>query len=144
MPPLHVRHSWFLKKRLVLLVSMSVIAPMGYIIRFAQTPTFVWLNDALGSIAYEIFWILLVAFLLPRTSLRAIAICVCLTTCGLEGLQLWHPPFLEAARATLAGRLVLGNTFSWIDFPAYIIGSWLGWLWGRSTQRLQGYEGVEE
>jgi hypothetical protein len=142
--PLHVRHSWFLKKRLVLLVSMSVIAPMGYIIRFAQTPTFVWLNDALGSIAYEIFWILLVAFLLPRTSLRAIAICVCLTTCGLEGLQLWHPPFLEAARATLAGRLVLGNTFSWIDFPAYIIGSWLGWLWGRSTQRLQGYEGVEE
>jgi len=116
---------------------MSVITPMGYIIRFAQPPTFVWLNDALGSIAYEIFWILFVAFLLPRTSLRAIAISVCLTTCGLEGLQLWRPPFLEAARATVAGRLVLGNTFSWIDFPFYIIGSWLGWLWARSVQRWQ-------
>ncbi|MBW4580968.1 MAG: DUF2809 domain-containing protein [Tildeniella nuda ZEHNDER 1965/U140] len=136
MPLLHIRHSWFLNYRLVLLVSMSLIVSIGYAIRFAQAPTFVWLNDAIGSIAYEIFWILFAAFLSPRTSLRAIAIGVCLATCGLEWLQLWHPPFLEAARATLAGRLVLGNTFSWLDFPPYVMGSWLGWLWARSTRRL--------
>ncbi len=137
MPLLHSRHSWFLKNRLVLLVSMSLVASIGYVIRFAQTPTFAWLNDALGSIAYEIFWILLIAFLTPRTSLQAIAVGVCLTTCGVEWLQLWHPPFLEAARATLAGRLILGNTFNWLDFPSYVIGSGLGWLWARSVQRWQ-------
>jgi len=138
MPLLHSRRSWFLNYRLVLLVSMSIIVPLGYVIRFAQAPTFPWLNDAIGSIAYEIFWVLLVAFLSPRTSLRAIAVGVCLTTCGVEWLQLWHPPFLEAARATLAGRLILGNNFNWFDFPPYFIGSGLGWLWARSAQRLAG------
>ncbi|XHX81040.1 MAG: DUF2809 domain-containing protein [Stenomitos frigidus ULC029] len=124
-----------MKNRLVLLVSMSLVASLGYIIRFAQTPTFAWLNDALGSIAYEIFWILLIAFFTPRTFLQAIAVSECLTTCGIEWLQLWHPPFLEAARATLAGELVLGNTFNWLDFPSYMINSGLGWLWARSLQR---------
>lgn len=136
MPLLHPGHSWFLKYRLVLLVSMSLIVPIGYVIRFAQAPTFAWLNDALGSIAYEIFWVLLGAFLSPQTALRAIAAGVCLTTFGLEWLQLWHPPFLEAARATLAGRLVLGNTFNWSDFPPYVVGSGLGWLWARSMQKF--------
>jgi hypothetical protein len=131
-------HSWFLKYRLVLLVSMSAIAPIGYAIRFAQGPLPEWLNDAIGSIAYEVFWVLLIAFLFPRAALRAVAIGVCLSTCGLECLQLWHSPLLEAARATLVGRLVLGNTFSWLDFPPYVVGSALGWLWARSARRLIG------
>lgn len=137
MPLLHSRRSWFLKDRLVLLVSMSLIVSIGYVIRFAQAPTFAGLNDAIGSIAYEIFWILLAALLSPRTSLQAIAVGVCLTTCGLECLQLWHPPLLEAARATLAGRLILGKTFNWFDFPPYVIGSWLGWFWARSVQTFR-------
>ncbi|MBW4474038.1 MAG: DUF2809 domain-containing protein [Stenomitos rutilans HA7619-LM2] len=134
MPRLHSKGSWFLNYRLVLLVSMAIIVPIGYVIRFAPNPTFAWLNDAIGSLAYEIFWVLLAAFFSPRTSSRAIAIGVCLVTCGLEWLQLWHPPFLEAARATLAGRLILGNTFNWLDLPPYVIGSGLGWLWARSAQ----------
>ena len=113
---------------------MSIIVPIGYVIRFAQGPTPAWLNDAIGSLAYEIFWVLLVAFLFPRAALRPVAIGICLSTCALEWLQLWHPPFLEAARATLPGRLILGNTFSWLDFPPYFVGSWLGWLWVRSAQ----------
>ncbi|PSB24873.1 DUF2809 domain-containing protein [Stenomitos frigidus] len=132
----HSGHPRFLKYRLVLLVSISLIVPIGYIIRFAQGLTPEWLNDAIGSLAYEIFWVLLVSFLFPRVALRPIAIGVCLSTCGLECLQLWHPPFLEAARATLPGRLVLGTTFNWLDFPPYFVGSWLGWLWARSAQRI--------
>ncbi len=138
MPRLHPGRSWFLNYRLVLLVSMSIIVPIGYVVRFAQIPTLAWLNDAIGSFAYEIFWVLLVAFLSPRTSLRTIAVGVCLTTCGLECLQLWHPPLLEAARGTIVGRLILGNTFSWFDFPPYLIGSGLGWLWARSARTFQG------
>jgi hypothetical protein len=50
-------------------------------------------------------------------------------TCLLEGLQLWHPPFLEWPRSYLIGQILLGTTFSWSDFPYYFIGAELGWLW---------------
>jgi hypothetical protein len=87
------------------------------------------MNDLFGSIAYEIFWILLIALLFPKASPVWTAIGVCLATCLVEFLQLWHPPFLEAMRATLPGRLVLGNAFTWSDFLSYFIGSFLGWMW---------------
>ena len=118
----------FFKYRLVLLVSMIIIVPFGYIVRFSQGLNPAWLHDVLGSIAYEIFWILLFAFMLPKVSPLRIAIGVCIATCAIEFLQLWKAPFLEAARKTLPGRLVLGNTFIWADFPVYFIGSFFGWL----------------
>lgn len=88
-----------------------------------------WMNDLFGSIAYEIFLILLVALLFPKASPLWTAFGVCLATCMVEFLQLWHPPFLEAMRATLPGRLVLGNSFTWSDFISYFLGSFLGWMW---------------
>ena len=118
----------FFKYRLVLLVSMIIIVPFGYIVRFSQGLNPAWLHDVLGSIAYEIFWILLFAFILPKVSPLRIAIGVCIATCAIEFLQLWKAPFLEAARKTLPGRLVLGNTFIWADFPVYFIGRFFGWL----------------
>mgnify|MGYP001792987739 FL=1 len=118
----------FFKYRLVLLVSMIIIVPFGYIVRFSQGLNPAWLHDVLGSIAYEIFWILLFAFMLHKVSPLRIAIGVCIATCAIEFLQLWKAPFLEAARKTLPGRLVLGNTFIWADFPVYFIGSFFGWL----------------
>ncbi|WP_299491391.1 DUF2809 domain-containing protein [Acaryochloris sp. IP29b_bin.137] len=87
-----------------------------------------WLNKAFAGIPHEIFWILVGAYIWPAVSPEWIAIAVCLTTCGLEFLQLWQPAWLQAIRATLLGRLVLGNTFSWEDFPYYFVGSGLGWL----------------
>lgn len=123
------------KYRIALLISMLIIVPLGYIVRFhGAAPE--WLNDLFGSIAYEIFWILLVAFLFPKASPLWAAVGVCLATCVIEFLQLWQPPFLQAIRATLPGRLILGNTFNWSDFPAYFIGSFLGWVWMRSFFQL--------
>jgi glycopeptide antibiotics resistance protein len=122
--------------RIALLVSLGIILPLGYSIRFAQGPAPAWLHDALGSIAYEIFWILLAVLCFPNASVQNLAIGVCLLTCGIEFLQLWQPPFLQAIRATLPGRLVLGNTFSWTDFPAYLIGSYLGWIWVNRLRQL--------
>ncbi|MEQ8963007.1 MAG: DUF2809 domain-containing protein [Coleofasciculus sp. C2-GNP5-27] len=69
----------------------------------------------------------------PQASPLWTAIGVCIVTCLLEVLQLWQPPFLQAIRATLLGRVILGNTFTWSDFPAYFIGSFLGWVWMRSA-----------
>lgn len=117
--------------RIALLVSIVAIVPLGYVVRFyGFAPE--WLNDAFGSIAYEIFWILFVALLFPQASPLWTAVGVCIATCGIEFLQLWQAPFLQAMRATLPGRLVLGNAFTWSDFPSYFIGSFLGWVWMRS------------
>ena len=49
--------------------------------------------------------------------------------CLLEVLQLWKLPLLESIRAWPLGKLLLGTTFSWWDFPYYFIGCILGGLW---------------
>lgn len=118
--------------RISLLVSLAIIVPFGLLTKFYAGPGRTWLNDSLGGIPYEIFWILLVALLWPRSKAGAIALGVLVATCALEFLQLWQPPWLQAIRATLPGRLVLGNAFSWSDFPYYALGCGLGWLWLRA------------
>ncbi|MBI4784696.1 MAG: DUF2809 domain-containing protein [Oscillatoriophycideae cyanobacterium NC_groundwater_1537_Pr4_S-0.65um_50_18] len=124
-----------LKYRLALLLSLVAIVPLGYWVRFAPLGAS-GLQDALGSVAYEIFWILLGVFLFPLVSPARVAITVGLATCAIEFLQLWQPPFLQALRATIPGRLVLGNTFSWADFPAYLTGSLVGWQWVKKLHGL--------
>lgn len=105
---------------------MIVIVPLGYGVRFAMDT---WLNDFLGSVAYEIFWISLGAFLFPTIRPIWVASWVLVATCVLEGLQLWQNPVYLSAKATFLGRLVLGNTFTATDFPAYFMGSFTGWIW---------------
>lgn len=125
------------KYRLALLVSLLVITPAGYLVRFVGGGRAYW-NDLLGAIAYEIFWVLLFLLIFPRTSVARVAIGVCLVTCAMEFLQLWQAPFLKAMQATFLGRMVLGSTFNWADFPSYFIGSFAGWLWGRSLPGRPG------
>lgn len=117
--------------RLWLVLSLVVLVPLGYGVRFAGNA---WWNDVLGSIAYEVFWVLLGAALWPQLPLRWVAVGVCLVTVAIEVLQLWQNPTYLALRSTFLGRLVLGNTFLWSDFPPYVVGSWVGWVWARSLK----------
>jgi hypothetical protein len=118
---------YYLRHRLLFLINILAIVPLGYIVRFGHIlPEFI--SDAGGSIAYELFWILLVVTIFPRANIRITAISICLATCAIEFLQLYQPPWLQAIRATLPGRLVLGTTFSWKDFPPYFVGCALGLL----------------
>jgi Protein of unknown function (DUF2809) len=114
--------------RFQLLISAIALVPMGYWVRFYGFGPGE-LKDTLGSIIYEMFWITLGLVCWPTVSPLKMSSGVFVLTCGLEFLQLWQPPFLQAIRATLPGRLVLGNTFSGSDFPAYGMGSFLGYLW---------------
>ncbi len=129
--PEPMRHAY--AYRLALCLSLILVIPAGYMLRFS-TAISEGLADVLGSLAYEIAWVLLVVGLWPQVSLRGAAIGVCCATCGIEFLQLWHPPFLETLRQTLPGRLVLGNSFRWADFPPYFIGSGLGWAWASGVR----------
>lgn len=121
--------------RWALLISLGTIVPFGLVTKFYGGRGHQWLNDTFGGIPYEIFWILLVAWLWPRQKPLTIALGVFVGTCLLEVLQLWQPIWLQAIRATLPGRLVLGNTFTWSDFPYYAIGCGLGWLWLRALEQ---------
>lgn len=119
----------FWRYRLALLISMIVIIPIGYSGRFYLSPELEWLRNWIGNLAYECFWVLFVMFLLPQIPPFRAAVAVCLASFAVEFLQLWQPPWLQALRATLFGKLVLGNSFYRADFPQYVVGSLLGWLW---------------
>lgn len=138
--PLFRQHSHPLwPMRLALLLSIGIVVPLGYWVRFAPADEWAWLHDALGSVAYETFWILLILLIWPQGSIAKAAVAVFVATCALEVLQLWQPPFLQALRATLPGRLVLGNTFSWADFPTYAVGSFVGYGWAMLLRQVVRY-----
>lgn len=122
--------------RLAVLLTIILIVPLGYFVRFT-TALPGWITDISGSLAYQIFWMALVQFCFPKFSIAKTAIAVFCFSCAIEFLQLWQPPFLQAIRATLPGRLVLGNTFVWSDFPPYAIGCFLGWLLLSRLRRLR-------
>jgi hypothetical protein len=114
------------RRRNAFLLSLAILIPAGFYTKHAAAP---WVRASLGGAVYEIFWCLLAGLLLPRVKPRTIAAWVLGITCALEFLQLWHPPALEAARATFLGAAILGASFDWSDFPYYFIGSGLGWFW---------------
>lgn len=93
------------------------------------------MRDRSGGAAYVLFWTLAVAVLKPRISAWRLAASVFLATCALEFLQAWHPGWLEAIRRTLPGRLILGTTFDWFDFPPYAVGAVLAWATLGGLQR---------
>jgi glycopeptide antibiotics resistance protein len=119
---------------IALWLSLVSIVPFGLVTKFYRGWGQAWLNDAFGGIPYVIFWMLLGAVVWPQSRPRTLALGVFCATCALEFLQLWQPPWLQAVRATLLGRLVLGNTFTWGDFLYYAIGCGLGWLWLRAIR----------
>ena len=100
---------------------------MGYWLRF-DAPVSDSLRDSLGGVAYVVFWILAAAVIWTNASALRLAAIVLGVTCGLEFLQLWHPLWLEQIRRTFPGRVLLGTTFDWSDFPPYVIGAVVGRL----------------
>ena len=83
----------------------------------------------------DALWALMVfvgfGFLLPRASTLAVAL-LALSFCWvIEFSQLYHGPWIDAVRASVPGRLVLGSTFNWPDLVAYAlgigIGAWMEW-----------------
>jgi hypothetical protein len=116
------------KKRLLTLLFIILIIPLGFFTKFYSGPAQDWINNSLGGLLYEIFWCLLLYLLFPKSKIGFLAVVVLLSTCLLELLQLWHPSFLESLRSNFIGRTILGNAFNWMDFPYYFAGSFLGYF----------------
>ena len=118
-----------LSEKGLIVLSLLLVVPVGFYSKFYSGPAADWVNNSLGGVFYEIFWCLLIAGLFPSTSPKRIAGLVLAATCGLEFLQLWHPPFLETLRRHFIGSTILGTTFSPSDFPYYFAGSVAGYFW---------------
>ncbi len=129
------------KFRLVTLLFILVIVPLGFISKLYTGYAAKWVNDSFGGLLYEIFWCLIISFILIKVKPWIIALSVFIFTCILEFLQLWHPVFLEIIRNTFIGRTIIGTSFVPSDFIYYFIGSFAGWILlkkiKRSTNSLQ-------
>ena len=114
--------------RLRIVVTMIAVATFGLAAKLYPGPGRWWVNNwGPASVAYVVFFMLAAFFVVPRRELATrIAVGVLLVTCGLEFLQLWHPPWLQGIRSTFLGASLLGTSFSWWDFPAYVVGAVVG------------------
>jgi hypothetical protein len=117
------------RRRLPLIGSLAIVVPVAFATKFYQGPGAVWVQGSLGGVLYEVFWCLALGLWLRHAPAAGIALGVLIVTCALEFLQLWQLPVLELLREGFLGRTLLGDTFSWSDFPYYLIGSGLGWVW---------------
>jgi Protein of unknown function (DUF2809) len=132
---LPVKFPWTLSAyRQALLIGLCAIVPLGYAVRFAQIDGLAWFSDAFGTIAYQVFFIFLLAFITPNIAAFRAAVVIALFGWGMEFLQLVQTPFWRSVRATAPGRLFFGTTFNQNDLLFYILGSIAG---GLILKRLQ-------
>jgi hypothetical protein len=119
------------KPRLVAFLSLCVITPLGFILWSCyEGPYRAWIRFYITGIIYEIFWSLVVFLFWPqRKNITKIVTAVFLMTCFLEFLQLWEQAFLETFRRTYFGSALIGTCFVWGQFPYYIVGCLISWLW---------------
>lgn len=116
-------------ERRVLAGLAALAVPLGLATKFYSGPGAVWARAHGGGIFYEFFWVFLALAVWPRLRPLRAALAVLVVTSALEFLQLWHPPFLEAVRGTFLGHALIGSTFSWLDFPHYLVGCIAGgWI----------------
>lgn len=122
-------------RKIPLVLSLIVVAGMGLASKWYAGPARNWVRDSLAGVWYVVFWCLLVFLISKKQRPWGICLAVCLATCCLEFLQLWQPPFLQYLRGFFLGRTLLGTSFSWWDFPYYIAGGCIGWLWLKGLQK---------
>lgn len=112
-----------------ILFLIAITIPLGFGLKYYHGPGHTWCNLHGAGVLYEVFWCLAAFLFFPsRKAIIPITLSVFFVTCGLEVLQLWHPPFLETIRAARPGVWLIGNGFDWWDFPHYAAGCALGWL----------------
>ncbi len=105
------------------------LVPVGFATKLYKGPAESFLNDSFAAVFYELFWIFLVyGFFCSRRAVVGVPAGVLVATCALEVLQLVRTPFLETIRSYFLGRALIGTTFTFWDFPVYVLSCLAGWL----------------
>lgn len=116
------------RKQLWTISLIAILVPLGLFTKYYDGPAAHWMHDHSGGVLYEIFWCLLTALLFPKAPIFKIISIVFISTCTLEFLQLWHPPFLTAIRSTFIGQTILGSHFDIWDIPHYALGCLIAYI----------------
>jgi MFS family permease len=82
-----------------------------------------------------VFWI--VGAILYGRSVPVIALAAAVIAVLTEFSRLYHTPWLDAFRLTLAGALLLGRIFAWANILAYLLGILIAAFieWRRTSAR---------
>ena len=110
------------RQRWCLLAAMVVVLIVGLASRWSQLPRPELFATYAGDTLWAVLVFLLLAFAMPRRAplfIGALAIAIAF---GVELLQLYRAPWLDAMRNTLPGRLVLGQGFLFSDLICYNFG----------------------
>lgn len=119
----------------MLILFMLLLIPVGIGMKFYKGPLEGFVNNRLAGLIYVVFWTFFAAAVwIRKNNLKLVIIIFCIT-CILEFTQLSHYPVLELIRSNFLGRALIGNTFSWPDFPWYAIGSILAFLWLKKIDK---------
>jgi len=111
------------KIQLMILLSLIIITPLGFLCKLYRGPGYGWFNDYGGGIFYGLFWCLAFFLIWPRKrAILPICVAVFTGTTILEFLQLVSHPSLEYIRDAFIGRIIIGSSFSLLDIPYYLIG----------------------
>jgi len=116
------------KHIIIALITIIFVVPLGFYSKLYTGIGHEWVNNKFGGVLYEIFWCLVFFILLPKSKPMGIALWVFIITCLLEFVQLLSNNLLEIIRSNFIGQTLIGNSFSWTDFPYYIAGSIVGYL----------------
>lgn len=126
------------QKHLILaIIVLFIIIPLGLFSKIYSGTGQEWVNNKLGGFFYEIFWCLIFFIILPKSKPIRIVIGVFVVTCILEFIQLFDNSFLDIIRSNFIGRTIIGSSFTWSDFPYYLIGSVLGFLTLIKLEKLR-------
>ena len=109
-----------------ILACLTVVVPLGFATKLYGGAGSQWVNSHAGGVLYVIFWVLVAIFIRPEIRPWAAGALVFAATCLVEALQVLSTPTLEAVRSTFLGQALIGSTFSWWDFPHYLMGAVLG------------------
>ena len=112
-----------------------VVVAAGLLWRADFMPLPPWLSNNGGDALWALMVFLGFGFLLTRAPTLNLALLAAAFSWGVEFSQLYHAPWIDDIRATLPGRLILGNTFNWPDLIAYdvgvALGAWAEWRWRK-------------
>ena len=108
---------------------MEVISPdrrCGTRHRLGSRAEALALHTFVGKYVGDALWALMMflglGLLLPTPRTVTLAFLAFVVCCTIEFSQLYHAPWIDAARGTWLGRLALGDTFAWGDIAAYLVG----------------------
>ena len=108
------------------LLRLACIVALGMVTMVYSGPGADPIQNQLGGTFYVLAWMYFVLCIRPNWHPVLVGVIVFFFTCLVEFNQLWDPAWLESVRQEWLGHLVLGSTFDWMDFPAYLLGLLIG------------------